>query len=370
MNTQTFAEKEAGMRLSVGIVLVCSTQAWAAESTRSIDFKWKADPSLAFAIENLAGDMRVLPATDGAVTVTAVVHAESDPLASAVKIEEVTGPKGVPTLRVRYPLDQSRSFRYPLMKSDSSWVGKLLGWFGSSTSYNGDRVSVSRDTGTLLYADVEVHVPPGLQVTFRNVVGHLSGQDVDGRLRFDISNGGITLDRVKGDTHADTGSGDVQARGGSGSLDCNTGSGTCNISGFEGERISIDTGSGTARVETSKARKIHADTGSGGVRLTGVDVEEVDGDTGSGGVELEVTGHRLRKVKADTGSGSVVLRIDPEAGFHMKASVASGSIHCDFADARVLKSDNEIVGCDRGDGAVQIAVDTGSGSVTVAPVHR
>jgi hypothetical protein len=352
-----------------GIGLLCSSGVLAAEATRSLTLSWNADPKQPFAVENLAGEMHVLAGSGSAVVVTATVHGESDELAGLMRLEEVLGPKGVPTLRLRYPVNRYSTYRYPQRSSESSWFAKLLGWFSSDTDYDGARVHVARDSGVLLYADVEVRLPPGMDGRFHNVVGLLSGQGVEGHLSFDVSQGRITLDRARGDLSASTGSGDVTAESLSGSFRCDTGSGDCDVTSFEGDSLTIDTGSGAAKVDGAKARVVRADTGSGRVRLAAVDAEEIVGDTGSGELEVEARGHRLRKVKADTGSGSVILHLDREAGFHLRASV-NGSIRCQFADARPLISGKEIVGYDRGDGSVAIAVDTGSGNLVVGPADE
>jgi hypothetical protein len=317
------------------------------------------------AVENLAGEMHVLPSPEGAVVVKALVHAESDELASSVRIEVVPGDKGIPTLRVLYPVEKFRTFRYPAMQSEGHHSGGSV----SEASYGGTRVSVSPDSGVLLWVDLEVWVPAGLQANFRNVAGPLSAQGLDGRLRFDTARGNIALEGMTGETSADTGSGRVSVHGGKGSLNVDTGSGECAIAGFEGESIKIDTGSGMVKVEASKARRIMADTGSGSVEFRGVDAEEIGGDTGSGSVHVEATGRRLRKVHVDSGTGSVVVRLDPDLGFHLKASVSTGSVHCDFTDVRTLRTDHDGVECQRGDGGVQINVETGAGSVTLAPLR-
>jgi DUF4097 and DUF4098 domain-containing protein YvlB len=352
-----------------GIVLLfVAPAALAAEVTKSLTVRLSGDPKIPFAVENLAGEMRVVPGTGDAVVATATVHAETDAALALVRFEQVVGAKGIPTLRVRYPVDQYTTFHYPRRKADSSLLGRLFDGSSSESEYDGVRVRVSSGRGVLLYADVEVQVPTGASSgTFQDSVGMLSGRGLEGRFRFDSSDGGISLDQLKGETSADTGSGDVKARGLSGSFSCDTGSGECEVTDFQGESLRLNTGSGELRVASSSAARIRADTGSGDVHLQDVDAEDIRGDLGSGDLQLDTRGHRLKHVKADTGSGNVILRLDPDAGFRVRASMSSGALKCRFADARPLKNDDEIVGYDRGDGALQIGVDTGSGDVVVEP---
>src|SRR5205085_12145451 len=126
------------------------------------------------------------------VAVTATVYAETEELAGAVRIEQVSGEHG-PTLRVRYPYDRVHTFRY--RDPESGWEGGLLGLASSSSySYDGRTVHVNPGRGTRLYADLEVVVPRReLQASFRNLVGRLEAEGLEGRLRFDAESADLTL---------------------------------------------------------------------------------------------------------------------------------------------------------------------------------
>ena len=206
----------------------------AAESTRTLKVELSAGAAGRFRVENLAGSMRVVPATGGKVLAVATIHAESDSLAEAMRFEEVSDPSGVPTLRVIYPLDSHDTIRYDSRHPEGALSG-LFGGGSTSTKYDGHRVKISSSQGVLIYADVEVQVPPaaGREATFRNEVGKLVAEWVEGKLRFDSSSGDIVLERLKGDIRADTGSGDVKAEDLTGSFSCDTGSGDCSLSGLE-----------------------------------------------------------------------------------------------------------------------------------------
>jgi len=126
----------------------------------------------------------------------ATVQAESDDLAQAMRFEQVVGEKGVPTLRVRYPLDRHRSYRYGSSRSVGFWESLFSG--ESNLKYDGERVSVSGNRGVLLYADVEVRLPrKAVDGTFSNRVGPISSEDVEGKLRFDTGSGNIAVRRLR-----------------------------------------------------------------------------------------------------------------------------------------------------------------------------
>ncbi|MGE5235766.1 MAG: DUF4097 family beta strand repeat-containing protein [Acidobacteriota bacterium] len=343
--------------LAIGSLLVIAS-AGRAETTKTLRVTLEGGTGRPFAVENLAGTMTVIGGEGGVVTAVAVIHAEDDTLAEAVRFEQVAGKDGVPTLRVVYPLDRESTFRYPAAS-------------GSSTVEYADRkVRVSRGSGALLWAEVEVHVPGQVgDATFRNLVGTLHAAGIAGRLLLDSASGDIDARELGGTVRADTGSGDVRAESVKGVFTCDTGSGDCTVTGFDGSDLVCDTGSGDVRLSKATSGKVTADTGSGSVRIDGADIEELDADTGSGSVAAEVVGTRLRRVKADTGSGSFTLRLPPETSFELATDMGGGDLKCEFADARAIVRHREVVGYSRGEGKVRIDADTGSGDVTIGPTR-
>jgi DUF4097 and DUF4098 domain-containing protein YvlB len=342
--------------LAIATLLVLAS-ASAAETTRTLKVTLEGAPGGRFAVENLAGTMTVTGGSGDTVSAVAVIHAEDSTVADSVRFEQVAGKEGVATLRVIYPLDRERSFRYPAAGGSSS------------VEYAGHKVRVGRASGVLLWAEVEVHVPAKVgNATFRNLVGKLDAQGVEGQLLLDGASGDIAARSLTGTVKADTGSGDVHAEDLKGAFTCDTGSGNCTVTTFVGTDLSCDTGSGEVRISRVTATRVAADTGSGSVRIEGSDIEELVADTGSGSVTAEVTGNSLRRVKADTGSGSVSLRVPPETGFELLADMGSGDLDCRFPDAQAIARHREVIGYRRGDAKVRIDVDTGSGDVTLAPV--
>ncbi|HEX5041671.1 MAG TPA: DUF4097 family beta strand repeat-containing protein [Candidatus Polarisedimenticolaceae bacterium] len=348
-------------------LLVAAAAPASADVTRSLNGSLTPGAGEAWAVENLAGTMKVVPGPGTSVTATVTVRAESDALASLLEVKEVRGPKGVRTLRVVYPIQEHTTYRYaPKGKSDS-FLGGLFG--GDSTvEYAGRQVKVSTSRGVRLYADVEVQVPARLgQGTLRNQVGRLQASGLEGTLRFDAASGDVDLERLKGTIGADTGSGDVRVTDGEGALDCDTGSGDISIEGFRGDLLEADVGSGDIKVRSGGITKVDLDTGSGDVSLKAAEVEEFLGDTGSGNLVLDIGGSRLRRVKASTGSGDVTLRLASDASFEVHVDQGSGDTDNRFPDAAPLVKGREVIGYKRGDGRTRIDVETGSGDFTLEP---
>jgi Putative adhesin len=358
---------KAALLVPPALALLAAVSVASAETTRTVRAELSADALGHFAVENLAGTMRVVPASGRTVVAVATVHAETDDLAGSVKIEQVAGKMGVPTLRVRYPLDKESNLRYPGRGRESGFLGSLFGG-SSSIEYDGHKVKVGETGGVLLYADVEVQVPRHLDnAVFRNLVGFLEGKGLEGRILFDSGSGDITIASVKGEIKTDTGSGDVTATDASGSFSCDTGSGDCDLTDFSGDTVHCEVGSGDATIRKVTALHMEVVTGSGDVRVTEGDLEEFLAGTGSGSVRLDNRGNRLKHVKADTGSGDVVLRLAPNASFEALADQGSGDLLVHYKDAQPILRHKEVVGYRRGDARTRIDVDTGSGDLTIEP---
>ena len=343
----------------------------AAEATRTLTLELSPETAGPFVVENLVGTMRVVPGKGPKVVATATIHAESDALVRKMDFRQVTGEKGLPTLRVEYPIGNHETVRYP-HASEGETHGFLGQFFGgtSTLKYAGMTVKVSGSDGVVLYADVVVQVPSkGVEATIRNHVGRIDGEGIQGKFLFDSASGDVNLDKVKGNIKVDTGSGDVKAATLEGAFHCDTGSGNCTLTGFKGDEISCDVGSGDIRLKSVAARLLSADTGSGDIRVEDADVESFDADTGSGNVFLESPGAKLVSIKADTGSGYVVLRLAPEASFEALADQGSGDLRVSYKDAQPIVKGREVIGYRRGDSKIHINVNTGSGDLDIEPAR-
>jgi hypothetical protein len=350
--------REVSMRrfavpVAAALSLAAAVSVLPADTTRTLRIELAPGARGAFAVENLAGVMRITAGSGDGVVAVATIHAEDADAAGAVQLVQVEGENGAPTLRVRYPLERYGTIRYPGErpgKSSGSFLSGLFGGSSTTTKYDDRKVKIGESSGTLLYADVEVQVPRrAIEATFRNLVGTIDAAGIQGKIKFDTS------------------SGDVKASDLHGSFTCDTGSGDCTLIGFEGDTIDCDVGSGDVILKSTRALRISADTGSGDVRVEEADAEELVVDTGSGDVQLQAMGSRLQRVKADTGSGDVRLRLDPDASFEARADQGSGDLVNRFRDAEPIVKNKVVVGYRRGDGRIRIDVDTGSGDFVLEP---
>lgn len=343
------------------------TQPALAESTKTL--RMEMDAVGAFAVENLAGKMTIVAGRGSQVVATVTVHAEDDSLMNSMRLEQVRNKKGVRTMRVIYPIDQHSTFRYPGDGPGRSFLGRMFGGnSNTSTRYAGERVKISNSKGVLLYADVEVQLPPGsLSASFRNVVGKLRVQDVGGTLSFDTGSGDIEMENLSGTITANTGSGDVTINRMDGSFNADTGSGDIHVRDLRGDTIECDTGSGDVRIESARTSLIQADTGSGDIRVEHSETVEFEANTGSGDVYLETEGSLLERVSADTGSGDVILVLGPDASFEARGDIGSGDIISHYSDAQAIVHRREVIGYRRGDAHTRIDVDTGSGDLVLKP---
>jgi hypothetical protein len=344
-----------GRALAVAtLILLAIASVALADETKTLKVELSTDPALEFAVENLVGTMTIIATDDNQVSAVATVHADREEIAEKVSFEQIND-EGRPTLRVIYPLDEYTYLRY-------AEIGR------TEVKYDGVRVRIGRRGRVTLWADVEVRVPRStIHSTFKNHVGSLSADGLDGRLSFDTSSGSIKLRGCAGRVEADTGSGAIDAVDMDGVLSCDTGSGSVTVKGFDGDELRCDTGSGSVRASDVAARKLELDTGSGSIEVEGAAIEEFNADTGSGRIKLVATGDRLRTIKADTGSGGVSITLPADSTFELRADQGSGGIDCNFDDARAIRRDRKVVGYRRGDGKIWIDVETGSGSVLIQP---
>jgi hypothetical protein len=343
-----------------------------------------------FRVENLAGTMTVLPGTGDRVVAVASIHAGSDELASLMKLEEVAGEDGEPVLRVIYPLDRHRTYRYGAGRgTGSSWLNLLGGGSSTGVSYAGEKIRVADHRGVPLYADVEIRLPArDLTAVFVNHVGEIHARDVRGDLRFSTTSGDQFMDDLTGRLHAGTASGDVNITSHDGSVECSTASGDVTLTVFDGgevecttasgdidvtgatgERILLSTASGDIVVNDASVRLLKASTASGDVQVLGGEIEEFDAGTASGDVVFSSATIDIKKIEVGTGHGDVALILNAETGFEVMTDLSHGQIENEFEDAEPILEGREVVGYRRGDGRVQIEVSTGNGDLALAP-HR
>lgn len=338
-----------------------------AEATRELRFEV---PPGAFAVENLAGRMTIRAGTSDRAVVVARVHAETEALAAAFRLESVKGEGPGATVRVRYP-DGENAIRYRGSHgsdNDSFLRGLFTDHFQGKFSYDGRSMHVSSVRGKLLYADVEVEVPGrDVEAAFRNRIGAVSATGLSGRLSFDVASADLRLDHLQGDIRLNGSSGDVLADDIRGNWKSDFSSGDVVLERFSGERADFHSSSGDVRIGSIDAASLSLDTSSGDLRITDAEIGDVSLHTGSGDIRIESRGRRLARLQARTGSGDVEVRLPPEASFDAHATLSSGDMRVGFTDGTATLRSGDLIAYRRGDGAAKIDVQAGSGNLTIEP---
>ena len=353
--------------LALGFVL--SLSAAASEVERTIRAELSGANAANFAIENLAGRMRVTSAASSVdrVTVVARVVAESAELADAVRVERVADGRSVATLRVRYPYDRVKTFRYVNPDHDRDWPFDRMN-SSDAYDYDGRTVRVNEGRGTRLWVDLEVQVPAGRrQASFRNLVGRIEAEGLEGTLRFDVGSADLRLRKLDGEITLEGDSGDIRASAIRGSWTSDFASGDCRVDDFEGQRFRFHADSGDLAARNVRAQSVETETASGDVLVSSADIEDFQADAASGDIAVDVAGSRLASFRVTTASGNVSLGLPAAAAFDAEADQSSGDMTVGFAEGTAMHDDEALVGFRHGTGGARIRVTTASGDFSISP---
>jgi DUF4097 and DUF4098 domain-containing protein YvlB len=176
-----------------------------------------------------------------------------------------------------------------------------------------------------------------------------------------------------------SGSSEVTGDFGTGNIVCDASSGSFRVTGAA-RSVVADLSSGSVVVDLNRpAESVRADTSSGSVTLKG-GAAEFRADTSSGsitadGLEGDATMDASSgsitaswaaipastRIRADASSGSVRLTLPAAAALNGAVNTSSGGIHSDFPGRQ--SDDGDRMEFDGGPDAVQIKIDTSSGSV-------
>lgn len=344
--------------------LLSPSRAHGAEITR--DFTFAAGN---LDLTNLIGAIDVRQGTGDRFRVTVNLRGD-DMTADLVKLEQDAG-----SLDIRFPLEQHSTYVYPALgrnsstttmlheedKSERSWLRRTFGMLA------GKRVTVrGKGSGLEAWADVTVEVPAGSSLTVRNSFGNVSALDLKADLDLQTSTGGMDIRGIEGSLTLDTGSGDVKVAGVQGDLDVDTGSGHVELSDCRGQAAKLDTGSGHVEVNGLRVSTLSIDTGSGSVSVAAAAADEATIDTGSGDVEIEMERMGAGRFLLDTGSGDVDLTLPADASARITADTGSGGVDSRVPGRNFEKLDDGRRRLVLGEGAAEVRMDTGSGSVTVS----
>ena len=251
---------------------------------------------------------------------------------------EVTARPGS-TVDVEVELDSSSEKlleRYTPRFEESS--GKLVvrstsdqtSWFGSSR----------------IDGRVTVAMPPGMSLLVDSSSGstRVTGDFGTATLSFDCSSGSVTVDGSADEVAVDASSGSVKV----------------NL-GRPARRVSIDVSSGSVNV-TGPVDEAQIDTSSGSITVDGLSGSaNLDSSSGSISARWARTPPPDTAVRADASSGSVRLTFPRGTVLAGVVDTGSGTIRSDFPGN--LNDDHDHMVLAGGAGAVQVKVDTSSGSV-------
>lgn len=144
-----------------------------------------------------------------------------------------------------------------------------------------------------------------------------------------------------------------------GTFELDAASGDAELSGLSAKDVNIDTASGAIRIgKASVQHGFAADTASGRIEVGQIEADTITVDGASANVSLGL--RAAKTVRIDTASGDVTLKLfDPAGGARIVFDTASGKLksglsHTQDGSAYVF-----------GAGAIDVRIDTASGSVTV-----
>lgn len=196
-----------------------------------------------------------------------------------------------------------------------------------------------------LKGHVTVTMPPDLDLSVDSSSGSITidGDLGDATVSCDASSGSVTVDGAMRELSIDTSSGSTKARV-SRPLD----------------QFNADASSGSVRLNGG-ARSASVDTSSGSITVTGL-LGDADLSASSGSITARWDAISPGdEIRAEASSGSVTLELPPGTEISGTADTSSGGIESDFPGT-FKRSSARFNG---GPGAVEVRVNTSSGSVKV-----
>lgn len=317
------------------------------------------------ALWNLAGDVTVVGGSGSDVTVE-ITRGGAD--AGQLRIEK--GPMDMwdhewQTLRIIYPSDD---VVYRELNSGSQTSVRVDddGTFYSHRDKRGDKVTIKGSgSGMEAHANMRITVPRGKRIRIALAAGSVDVSNVDGDINIDVGSAHISSRDTKGELNLDTGSGRITARNAEGDVNLDTGSGEVEVTGVNGDELSVDTGSGSVTGGDITVRELSVDTGSGRVALARVRAGEISVDTGSGGVDLELLSD-VREMSIDTGSGGVTVTVPDDFGAELEIETGSGGVDVDLGQISGVKTERGYFRGIVGNGNGEVTIETGSGGVKIS----
>ncbi len=362
-------------------------------SERTISRSFPAEEGMVVELENLAGRITLAGAAasdqisfEGVVRAGADSQEEADGLADSLALTFDESSHRI-VISAVYPVDDHNVYFFP-GDDVTEGIAHLFGGSKSTMKYQGERVTVvNRPTSgsVMLYADITITLPAGVNAEVENGVGRIEVEGVHGGLILSSKSGDLSIASGAGDLElgtlsgdilvtdhdgnvgADTGSGDIEIAGVRGDVWADTGSGDVIVSDMEGTSLTADTGSGDIELE-SVSGSVLADTGSGDV--SGSDMflgARLVCDTGSGDVEMSGDLSRVEEIVLATGSGDIDLELlGTIPAIYLRINTSSGSIDVDLPDLEIIRSERKHMEARVGEDGAKAKIKTGSGNIRVS----
>jgi len=237
------------------------------------------------------------------------------------------------------------------------------GTFGGD-KHRGRKVTISgRGPGIEAGADIRLLVPAGKKVDVYWGHGKASVTRIDANLSLDGAGMPVSVTGIRGSLSVDVGSGMVRVEDANADISIDTGSGEVSLAGIRGKAVAVDTGSGDVTGNDIATDAASIDTGSGSIQLGKFKADRVTLETGSGEVTLDLLGN-ASSLQIEAGSGDVSVTIPKTLGAELSIETGSGGIETNLTMETTVRKHDALVGR-IGDGRGRIAIETGSGTVSI-----
>jgi DUF4097 and DUF4098 domain-containing protein YvlB len=230
-------------------------------------------------------------------------------------------------------------------------------------------VRIGKTRGSLgLAVHLVVTIPDGSTASFDLGAGSIRIARVRGKIRARVGHGRLLAEQAYGTLELGAEGADVTLRTFRGeSLRVATSTGNVSLIDADAKSTSITTGSGGCEATGLTGGSVHAATGEGDLFLSGLEAEKYELSTTSGNLTVLTNLDRVKEALLKTGSGDVLVRVGRNAPFRLEVATATGAIRAEGESLKMTSPSKTEATVERGSGGVEIRVETGSGSVRVAP---
>lgn len=253
-------------------------------------------------------------------------RAQSERLALSVRPEA-----GVLNVRAVFPVDELRDYQDPRAPSPGTFsIGFGSRDGGVNVSYGGQEISVGEGgSASLLYADMLVRVPRGIDVRVENAVGEIHAMGLEGSIMLDAVAGEIHVRGSRGPLAITLEKGLVRVIDGTGRAEVRAASAACEIVRFAGD-VRFKGGDGPVDVREANGQLVEVETVGGSITLREVSAS-LEMRTRGGSIEGAFLRSGERFV-ASTGTGRIQVSGDFAAARGVTLRSESGGVELGVSD--------------------------------------